>query len=148
MSDTSTLLSQIQLTASKWKNLADLIENTKTREAKILWKERTVQTFWVANFELLKENKTNLRDPSDQERDYPIAYAIWKIWEWKYQEAYKFLEIATILESEEKTMIKWTYYKKENDDSNSLFVTKDKYYYKNNDEELIYKPWIKIMMKS
>jgi len=35
-----------------------------------------VRSFGKANFEKLKENGKNFRDPSDDTRDYPLSYAI------------------------------------------------------------------------
>ena len=120
ITDTSSLLSKINIEEVRWTNLSDLIRGTKKVTLQILWKENNdVKTFWKADFEVLKEDGKNFKDPRDKSRNYPAAYAIG--WEWK--DAYKFIQLATISEKDNKTIIKWNYYTSEDWDAKSLFLT-------------------------
>ena len=120
ITDTSSLLSKINIEQTKWTPLSDLITIGEPVTLQILWENNpNVQSFREANFKTLKEDEKNFRDPSNKFQNYPLAYAIW--WTWK--DAYKFIQIATISEKENKAVIKWNYYRSENpNDAKSLFV--------------------------
>lgn len=119
--DTSMLLSKINIEETRWTQLSALVTETEDAYLQILWKTGSlVKTFWKANFETLKENPKNFKDPSNKELDYPLAYTIWRTW----KNAYRFVQIATILEKENKTVIKWNYYTSDAPgDAKSLFLT-------------------------
>ena len=119
--DTSSLLNKINIEYTRWIDISDLIIKTETWSLQILWKTGSlVNTFWIANFEVLKENKENFKDPSNKKQNYPLAYAIG----WKWKEKYRFIQIATISEKENKAVIKWNYYRSEDPkDAESLFLT-------------------------
>ena len=119
--DTSSLLGKINIEQTRWTPISDLITETDNVYLQILWKSGSlVKTFWEADFKNLKENEKNFRDPSNKNQNYPLAYAIW--WTWK--DAYKFIQIATISERENKAVIKWNYYRSEDPkDAKSLFLT-------------------------
>lgn len=120
ISDIKNLANKINIEQAKGETLWDLIINTNTESGQILGQiNQLVRSFGKANFEKLKENGKNFRDPSDDTRDYPLSYAIWGTWSW----AYNFFQIATISEKENKTKIMWNYYKKEDSDLDSLFIT-------------------------
>ena len=88
ITDTSSLLSKINIEEVRWRPLSDLIINTETGLVQILWTpDSEIQTFWKVNFNLLKEENKNFKDPRDKSRDYPAAYTIG--WSWK--DAYKFI---------------------------------------------------------
>ena len=119
ITDTRNLLWKINIETTKWTDISRLIKDTTQVTLKILWNDdQWVQTFWVPDFENLKELWDNFKDPSNW-NDYPVAYAIWWTWSW----AYKFVQVATISEKDNTSRIIWTYYKKEPNDSPSLFLT-------------------------
>ena len=118
VTDTSSLLSKINIEEVKWRQFSELITKTEDVELKILGTENSpVKTFWRANFENLKEAPENFKDPSNKSQDYPLAFAIG----WTWRDAYKFVQIATISEKDNKNIIKWNYYKLEDSDAVSLF---------------------------
>ena len=117
ITDTSSLLSKINIEEVRWTLLSDLI-NWRDEQIRILWKENSpVKTFWKANFQTLKEEAKNFEDPRKKGQHYPVAYAIG--WEWK--DAYKFVQIATVSEKENRNIIKWNYYTLSWADDESLF---------------------------
>jgi len=119
ITDTRNLLGKINIETTKWTDVSRLIKNTTQVTLKILWNDDSwVETFWVVDFENLKENPSNFQDPSNGQ-DYPVAYARGGIWD----EAYDFLQMATISEADNRTKIIWNYYREEADDSKSLFLT-------------------------
>lgn len=137
LSDTTSLLSKINIENTRWVPLSDLITERKQATLQILWeKNENVWTMWIANFENLKENRENFKDPFYKNQDYYFAYAIWWTGTW----AYKFIQTATISEKENKTVLKWNYYKSIAEDADSLFV-KWIDIFKNNDDKLIYWEW-------
>ena len=115
------MLSKINIEETKWTQLSDLITTDEPVTLQILGeKNPNVQTFREANFKTLKEEEKNFKDPGNKNQNYPLAYAVW--WTWK--EAYKFIQIATISEKENKAVIKWNYYRSEDTkDAKSLFLT-------------------------
>ena len=118
--DTSSLLSKINIEETRWTPLSDLITNTEDAYLQILWNSGSlVKTFWEADFKTLKEDEKNFRDPSNKSQNYPMAYAVWG----SGRDAYKFIEIATVSEKNNTAVIKWNYYKLEEDDAKSLFLT-------------------------
>ena len=139
--DTSALLSKINLEEIKWTDISELITNTKTGFLHILWTpNREVQTFWEANFKNLKEDWNSFKDPKNKSQNYPMAYAIWGTW----KNAYKFYQIASVSEKENKNIIKWDYYRldDENDDE-SLFLSGSIKYTEKADSDLVYElEWV------
>jgi len=119
ITDTRNLLGKINIEMTRWAYLPRLVANTTQATLKILWtNNQWVETFWISNFENLKELWDNFKDPSNW-NDYPVAYVIGWIW----NEAYQFVQIATISEADNRTKIFGNYYKKEYDDAPSLFLT-------------------------
>ena len=118
--DTSSLLSKINIEHTRWTPISDLITNTDDVYLQILWNSGSlVKTFWEADFKILKEDEKNFRDPSNKSQNYPMAYAIG----WKWKDKYNFIQIATISEKENKALIKWNYYRGEDPkDAKSLFL--------------------------
>ena len=120
LADTTGLLNKINIENWKWTPLNKLIKDWEIVTLQILWKKNTnVQTFRKIDFEVLGENEENFKDPSNKNQNYPIAYALW----WKWKGKYRFIQIATISEKENRAVIKWNYYKLEDDDAKSLFLT-------------------------
>ena len=118
MVETSSLLNKINIEQTKWIPLSDLITKWEPIPLRILQNDNpNVQSFREANFKTLKENENNFKDPSNKNQNYPLAYAIW----WKWKDRYNFIQIATISEKENKTLIKWNYYTLDDDDAASLF---------------------------
>lgn len=135
LSDTSSLLSKINIENARGMELEELITNATWTTLQILWKEdQNVKTFWIANFENLKENRDNFMDPFYKNQDYLFAYVEW----WRWSGSYSFVQSATISEKKNATIIKWNYYKSIPEDADSLFKTSTWYIFKNNDERLIY----------
>ena len=119
VTDTSSLLSKINIEEVKWRQFSELITDTTPTTLQILWTpDSEVETFWKANFENLKESPENFKDPSNKSQDYPLAFAIG----WTWRDAYKFVQVATISEKDNKAIIKWSYYTVETNDAPSLFV--------------------------
>lgn len=118
ISDTSSLLTKVNIEQTKWEiPLEKLIVSTHTYSGQILWKANSpYESMWKVDFELLKENPENFKDPSTK-ADYPMAYAIWGTWTW----AYKFIQILTRSEKENQAVIKWNYYTTSTWDIPSLF---------------------------
>ena len=119
ITDTSNLLSKINVENVRWINMSELI-NPLEKKTNILTinskKEDWLQGY--PNFNALKEPEENFLDPKSKHR-YPFAYAIW--WEWK--ESYNFMQMATVSEKDWRARLVWNYYKFNNDtDSPSLFV--------------------------
>ena len=120
ISDANNLLTKINIEQTRGSFLWDLIEDTSKVTLKILSNDNPdVQTFWKANFENLKEDWEDFKDPSDETIDYPLAYVIWWTWSW----AYKFFQAATINEKENKTKLMWNYFQLWKEDARSLFLT-------------------------
>ena len=136
ITDTSSLLSKINIEEVRWTNLSDLIiTEADTVTLKILWEDNpNVQSFRKANFKTLKEDEKNFEDPFKKGQYYPMAYAIW--WEWK--DAYKFVQIATVSEKENRNIIKWNYYKLEESDDESLFKSGSTKYTEKPGSDLVY----------
>ena len=118
ITDTSSLLSKINIENTRWTLLSELITNTDDAYLQVLWKSGSlVKTFWESDFRTLKENEKNFRDPHYKFQNYPLAYAIWGSW----KDAYRFIQIATISEKENRNIIKWNYYALTDKDTLSLF---------------------------
>ena len=129
ITDTSGLLSKINIEEVRWNTLDKLITNTRTATGQILWKTgSTFQTFWKANFKTLKEDEKNFEDPFKKWQHYPVAYTVWGNW----KDSYKFIQIATISEKENKNIIKWNYYTLSWKDAPSLFSSGSNIYTENN----------------
>lgn len=120
ISDLRSLISKITLEHTRWLSMEDIIIETSTKTWQILWQSnQTIHTFWKLNFELLKENELNFKDPSNHNQDYYFAYARW--WEWK--DSYAYLQWATISEKNNITKIMWNYSPSVEWDVESLFLT-------------------------
>ena len=120
ITDTSGLLSKINIEEVRWNTLDKLITNTRTATGQILWKTgSTFQTFWKANFKTLKEDEKNFEDPFKKWQHYPVAYTVWGNW----KDAYKFVQIANVSEKENRNIIKWNYYTLSEQDNPSLFYS-------------------------
>lgn len=126
------LLNKIVMSNTKWVRLSELIINTNTVSLQVLWEENNkVETFWVANFEALKEDPTKFKDPSDDRIDFPFAYSEkWRV----------FIQGATISEKEQMTVIMWNYFKQVDSDASSLFKKWD-IIYRDEGREMIYEIW-------
>lgn len=131
VSDISELHSKIVLKNSLWTSLDSLIDSNSVYNLQVMWDINPVKTFWVINFDNLKENRANFKDPH-YEQDYLAAFTISK----NPKNPYKFIQLASINEEEETTVIRWNYKTKEDDDIPSLFY--DWIYYKDSEEPMIY----------
>ena len=139
ITDTSGLLSKINIEEVRWNTLDKLITNTRTATGQILWKTgSTFQTFWKANFKTLKEDEKNFRDPKNKSQNYPMAYTIWG----GGKDAYKFIQVASVSEEKNRNIIKWNYYTLSKQDIPSLFYS-GAFYTEKSDSDLIYEiEWI------
>ena len=134
ITDTSGLLSKINIEEVRWNTLDKLITNTRTATGQILWKTgSTFQTFWKANFKTLKEDEKNFEDPFKKWQHYPVAYTVWGNW----KDAYKFVQIANVSEKENRNIIKWNYYTLSEQDNPSLFYS-GSFYTEKPDSDLVY----------
>ena len=140
VTDTSSLLSKINIEETRWTPISELITYTRDVHLKILWETGSlVKTFWEADFKTLKEDEKNFRDPSNKSQNYPMAYAFWG----SGRDAYKFIEIASVSEKENRNIIKWNYYKLEDNDDESLFLSGSIKYTEKPDSDLVYElEWI------
>ena len=121
ISDTKNLLSKINIEQTKWVPISELVIKYQDNDIVVDWEEKTIPQ-WIVNFESLKENNEEFYDPASKKEEkinYPVAYATWGSW----QRAYKFVEIATVMEKDHATRIFGNYYKMKEGDSRSLFTS-------------------------
>lgn len=119
LSDARLLISRITVEDAKYGTLSKTIKTDKITVWSINW-EKTNIFQWTVDFDYLKENGEDYKDPSTWD-DYVVAYSIGGTG----ATAYRFIQIATVSETKGKAVVIWNYFKIDTtNDSSSLIKNK------------------------
>ncbi|MDD3144658.1 MAG: prepilin-type N-terminal cleavage/methylation domain-containing protein [Candidatus Gracilibacteria bacterium] len=124
LSDINNIQKKISIETSKGTPLSSLIKLVKTNTGlKIDGNNTATSIQGIANFQNLKENGENFKDPVTK-GDYVLSYSVGGAG----TGAYKFVQISTINEEVNQAVVKGNYYIMQTGDSPSITVNSSDYY--------------------
>ena len=116
ISDINSLITKINLQNIKWIDLNELIETQTWYTLKINNKNQLV-TKWIVNFNNLKEDEKNFKDPKYKNINYPVAFS--KKWDNSLDNYIQFLSYN---ESTNQALLIWNYFQNSPEDASSLII--------------------------
>jgi len=116
LSDVYNIQKKISLERAKWTYPSNIMKNWVDISTwlTISWNMPTDAKQWIVDFQEIKENEDDFKDPIWT--NYVYSYSVWWSWTW----AYKFIQLATINEQKNEALLVWDYYKIQSTDSSSI----------------------------
>ncbi|MDD2907616.1 MAG: prepilin-type N-terminal cleavage/methylation domain-containing protein [Candidatus Gracilibacteria bacterium] len=115
ISDVNNLMKKIGIEVARGVSLSNLINPVKTNSGLIIDSLSGSSIQGVANFQTLKENGANFKDPITND-DYVLSFSVGG----SGTGAYKFTQIGTLNENKSEAVVKGNYYKVKTNDSPSI----------------------------
>jgi prepilin-type N-terminal cleavage/methylation domain-containing protein len=134
LSDINNVLKIMSIEIIKWISIINLITIEKVNTWLIVnWIEPELSAQWIPNFQELKINGDDFKDPLTK-TDYIFSYIVWWMWTWIPNWTYKFYQAATINENKNNAVVRWDYYEMQSWDSPSII--------KNDNDQFVVNDWI------
>jgi len=120
LNDVTDLFKIISLGIVNWIEPSDVMKNGVDIKSwlNIWWNTPLYWKQWTINFPILKQSESNFKDPNWD--DYIFSFVVWEKSTWIW---YRYMQLATISEVENKAVVIWDYRKKEVTDSESLIFS-------------------------